>query len=268
MAAKLELICRTDPGLLRSHNEDSVGGDLRLGLAVLADGMGGYQAGEIASDIAVATVLREVSQHSAELAEQETPPPYPLSLREILRHAVLAANRAIYQAAEDQPEYRGMGTTIVAALWHESRLGIAHVGDSRLYRLRDGKIAALTTDHSVMQEWIKLGWCTPEQARRSPNRNLVTRALGINLDVDVEAQEVEVERGDLFLLCSDGLNEMLEDHAIQAILKHSQNDLEHAAAELIKAANAGGGVDNISVILARPLHLPQPGGWLKRLLGR
>jgi protein phosphatase len=254
---QLELASCSDTGQVRDHNEDALIADATLGLVVLADGMGGYQAGEVASELAVQTIQQVVQQRMQQLAPSPSESPQPQrGLHHssiVLEQAVLAANEKIFIAAENESQYQGMGTTVVAALFAPTFISIAHVGDSRLYRLRDAVLQPITVDHSVLQELIECGFFTPEQARHSPNRNLVTRALGVSEAVAVDVQEQALQSGDLFLLCSDGLNDMLEDREIQRILNRPHS-LSELAQQLVDAANAKGGEDNISVLLARP-HL-------------
>lgn len=254
----LQTAYATDPGLVREHNEDTVAVDERLGVIALADGMGGYQAGEIASEIAVSRIMRELSAglRNAEPKQMDPVSGYRAATL-LLQDAVYKANQAIFTNASEKPERHGMGTTVVAAVFYEDYISFAHVGDSRLYRLRKHRLQQLTTDHSVLQELIEQGYYTPEEARRSPNKNLVTRALGVQAEVVVEVQENRTEKGDLYLLCSDGLNDMLEDNLIQSII-NSDTNLNKVASKLIKAANAQGGKDNISVVLAAPLAVPAP----------
>ena len=233
----------TDTGRMRTHNEDALAVAPGIGLVVLADGMGGYAAGEVASDIAVSVIRDVVGQHflhQAIVADE---------LWQVLVDAVLEANTAIIAAAADEPSYRGMGATLVTGLFHGSLLVLAHVGDSRAYRLRDGLLTLLTRDHSVLQERIDAGLVTPEQARLSNIRNLVTRALGAQVLLSVEVHEHAVERGDVYLFCSDGLNDMLSDEEMTGILLGGTGGLEQACAELISAANDAGGADNVSVVL-------------------
>lgn len=250
----LEIVCQTDVGQVRDHNEDWVTGDENNCIMVLADGMGGYQAGEVASEIAVKNVLELLNdadiQHKDGQLDKHTG--YK-KITLLLQEAVTIANHNIYTTAQAEAKYHGMGTTLVSAILHEDILSVAHVGDSRLYRLRGNLFEQLTLDHSVLQELIDHGLCTPEQARKSPNRNLVTRALGVGMDVVVDINEYPIKMEDIYLLCSDGLSDMLEDTEIQQILRDNRNNLHQAANELILAANDSGGHDNISVILARPL---------------
>lgn len=233
----------TDTGRVREHNEDALAVAPACGLVVLADGMGGYAAGEVASDIAVAVIRDVVEQHflhSAVVVDE---------LWQVLVDAVLEANTAIIAAASDEPSHRGMGATLVTGLFHGDLLVLAHVGDSRAYRLRDGLLMLMTRDHSVLQEHIDAGRVTPDEARRSSIRNLVTRALGAAPVLSVEVHEHAVERGDVYLFCSDGLNDMLADDAITGILLNGTGGLEQICMDLVSAANEAGGADNVSVVL-------------------
>ncbi|MEM7020530.1 MAG: Stp1/IreP family PP2C-type Ser/Thr phosphatase [Pseudomonadota bacterium] len=270
MKAQLEIVCKTDTGQVRDHNEDFIDGDQDLGLVVLADGMGGYQAGEVASEMAVTVIMGELRK---QLAENEKPL-YETDRRTgfrrasmLLNRAVNKANRMIYKSAQDDADRHGMGTTVVAALFYQKYLSIAHVGDSRMYRFRNPEFSQITKDHSVLQELIDHGFYTPEQARHSPNKNLVTRALGVNVDVNVELTEEQTTSDDLYLLCSDGLSDLLEDKQIQAVIEKHNGHAEPAATELVQSANDHGGDDNISVILVRPLATLIQKGWLRRLFG-
>jgi protein phosphatase len=177
----------------------------------------------------------------------------------LLQHQIAAANKGIYEAAQSRPECAGMGTTVVAAVFHGNRVSIAHVGDSRCYRLRGGKFEQLTRDHSLLQEQIDSGQITPEQAKYSLNKNLVTRALGIEAIVPADISEYRVEADDVYLLCSDGLTDMVDADVVHGIVDGARGTLEVAATQLIELANQNGGRDNISVILARvpPTFLPE-----------
>lgn len=263
----LEIAIRTDPGLVRSHNEDAVFADARLGLAILADGMGGYNAGEVASGMACTLLASNFSrliptcEVPAGAGDSET------FARQQLLGEVVTANQAIYNAAQSQPQYAGMGTTLVVAWFYDNRLLVAHVGDSRLYRLRQRQLMQLTRDHSLLQEQIDNGMISAEEARFSLNRNLVTRALGVEPELDVEVNAHDVQPGDLFLLCSDGLNDMVEDEDIKLTLQTLGGNLELAADQLVHLANDNGGRDNVSVILIRVLgDYTVPRGWWQRLL--
>lgn len=251
---KLEIVGVTDVGRKRSHNEDSIGSDREIGLAVLADGMGGYQAGEVASAIAVDTVLSELRDGLRKVNPGEIDDETGYSAESLLiKAAIEKANETIFQTAQDKPECHGMGTTIVTVAFYENRLTVAHVGDSRLYRLRDGDFEQVTQDHSLLQELIDKGFYTPEEARKSLNKNLVTRAMGIEMNVTPDIQEEFVKPGDIYLLCSDGLTDLVEDQEIAVILRSCTDNLEEAGRQLVQKANDYGGKDNISVILARTL---------------
>ncbi|EDN69305.1 protein phosphatase 2C-like protein [Beggiatoa sp. PS] len=263
----IEMVCRTDKGLVREHNEDSIGGEQSQGLVVLADGMGGYHGGEIASELAVKTIMEELYTplKNVECVKRHINHRYHFTTV-LLERAVLKANQEIYNMASDKIDYKNMGTTVVAALFNDNFISVAHVGDSRLYRLRGNKLSQITKDHSIRQELIDCGYYTKEQARNSPNHS-VTRSLGES-QVNVDIQEDRMFSRDIYLLCSDGLSDMLDDNEIYNILsKNSQ--LEQAAQLLIEAANAKGGKDNISLILVRPLQVTskQRKGWLQKLFG-
>ncbi|WP_325344431.1 Stp1/IreP family PP2C-type Ser/Thr phosphatase [Xylophilus sp.] len=241
-----EFCARTDTGLLRSNNEDAVAFDAANGLTVLADGMGGYNAGEVASSMAAGLVQAGMGRWLAEAGGQAS----PREVRRALEICVDNANGAILQASQANPQYAGMGTTLVAACFHDNRLVLGHIGDSRGYRLRDGALDQITRDHSWLQEQVDAGIITAEQAAVSPNRNLVTRALGVEEAAQIEVHEHRVEPGDLYLLCSDGLPDMVDDDDIATILRAGLS-LEDTARTLIDSANAQGGRDNISVVLIR-----------------
>ncbi len=241
-----EFCARTDCGRVRANNEDAVAVDAHAQVAVLADGMGGYNAGEVAAAMATASVCAEMGRW---LAQAGSPVPMR-ALRRALETSVDNANRAIFDAAQSTPVYAGMGTTLVAAVFSADRLLLGHVGDSRCYRLRAGQLTQITRDHSWLQEQVDAGLLTPRQAAQSLGRNLVTRALGVESHVQLETHEFPVEPGDLFLLCSDGLSEMV-DHAELSTLLAATAPLEDKARRLIDAANAHGGRDNISVLLAQ-----------------
>jgi protein phosphatase len=243
----------TDVGKVRDHNEDALGASPELGLWVLADGMGGYNAGEVASGIAVKTVIDMVTQackRPEKRNEVETGTGY-MRQTIALRDAVHRANKVINQTAQSQPQCEGMGTTLVASLFYDDKVSIAHVGDSRMYRLRGNRFEQITMDHSLLQELVDRGFYSQEEAQRSTNRNYVTRALGVEANVDVEVQEVEVQKGDYFLMCSDGLPDMVEDEDIHLTISTFNNDVRTIGEQLIKLTNDNGGRDNVSVILVR-----------------
>jgi serine/threonine protein phosphatase PrpC len=261
---ELEFAAQTDTGLLRTHNEDSLAVSLDYGLAVLADGMGGYNAGEVASGIATA-VIKEVLEQQLQQLDWDATSAATRKVQQIMADAVEQANASILEAAYVEPQYSGMGTTVIAALFHHDKIMAAHVGDSRLYRLRDGVFALMTRDHSRLQEQIDAGLIDPEQARFSPHRNLITRAVGVDYGVDVEIHEHQTRPGDLYLLCSDGLSDMLSTQEISDVLNRGI-DLETACDVLIKRANENGGRDNTSVILAHVRSNQAEEGLLGRVL--
>jgi serine/threonine protein phosphatase PrpC len=254
-----EFTSLSDTGRLRNNNEDAVASEASLGLAVLADGMGGYNAGEVASAMATGTVSTALGTwllaHQGKTSTRET--------ALAMRLSVERANQAIYQASLDNSEFTGMGTTLVVAVFSGARALVGHVGDSRCYRWRNGQLSQLTRDHSLLQEQLDAGLLSPQAAQQMPYRNLVTRALGVENDVALDVGEHVVSPGDLFLLCSDGLTDMLPDEALADILKTCPQS-DHLAQTLIDAANAAGGKDNISVILVRATGGPTT----RRLLPR
>jgi protein phosphatase len=242
----IEFHAAMDAGRARSNNEDSVAVDPPSQLAVLADGMGGYNAGEVAANMATSFISTELGRWLREASIHAT----DQEVRRAMDICVDNANRAIFNAANSNPQYAGMGTTLVVAVFRGTRLLVGHVGDSRAYRVRAGRIQQITRDHSLLQEQIDAGLITPEQAAFSANKNLVTRAVGVEDTVLLETHQHDVQPGDLYLLCSDGLSDMLDDAAIgQLALGHES--LDAACTALIEAANDAGGKDNISVILVR-----------------
>jgi protein phosphatase len=264
----LEIVSQTNPGMVRSHNEDSVTCVTEHGLVVLADGMGGYNAGEVASGIAVSVLSSEI-RHGLEEVRPESID--AASGEEVgvvlLRDNVKKANLSIYNAAQSQPQYSGMGTTIVTALFYDNRVVVAHVGDSRMYRLRGEVFETVTRDHSLLQEQIDSGVISKEMAKLSKNKNLVTRAVGIDANVVPEVHVYDVEAGDIYLLCSDGLNDMVADEDIGATLQMLRGNLALAASQLIEQANDNGGRDNVSVILVKVKgNYSAPQGWWVKLM--
>jgi len=250
-----EFFSALDTGRQRSNNEDAVALDPECGLAVLADGMGGYNAGEVASGMATSFIHTEFGRWL-----RESGPQVPeQDLARAMDICVDNANRAIFNAANADPRYSGMGTTLVVAAFRDAQVLVGHVGDSRAYRLRAGRLQQITRDHSLLQEQIDAGLISPEQAAFSTHKNLVTRAVGVEDTVMLETHLHEVMPGDLFLMCSDGLSDMLSDAAISQILSGDPG-LAEAAAALINAANEAGGKDNISVVLVRaPRSVPGAG---------
>jgi serine/threonine protein phosphatase PrpC len=252
LRAKLACIGLTDTGKVREHNEDTIACDADIGLLVMADGMGGYNAGEVASGIAVKTItnlVRESIEREDLLANDSTSGLSRTSI--ILRDAIHRANKIIFQTAKTQPQCEGMGTTIVSALFFDNRVSIAHVGDSRAYRVRNNKLEQVTMDHSLLQELVDRGFYSPEEAQRAANKNYVTRALGVEPNVEVEIQEQAVQKGDFYLLCSDGLSDMVENDDIHLTVNTFGDNLDAVAKHLIQLANDNGGRDNVSVVMAR-----------------
>ena len=252
LKGKIDFTELTDTGRVREHNEDAIGSNPDIGLMVLADGMGGYQAGEVASGIAV-QIVSELAMEGAEREEREDVDPHSGLMRQsiVLRDAVYRANKIIYQTAQSQTHCEGMGTTIVACMFYDDKVSIAHVGDSRAYRLRGGVFEQITMDHSLLQELVDRGFYSHEEAQRSTNRNYVTRALGVEPTVEVEVSEFEVEPGDIYLLCSDGLPDMVEDEDIHLTINTFNASLDMVGQQLVELANDQGGRDNVSVMLAQ-----------------
>jgi PPM family protein phosphatase len=236
----------TDPGRVRANNEDTIAFDATLGLVLLADGMGGYNGGEVASGMAIALLQASFGRWLAHAG----PHANPKALKRALQAGTDEANTAILDAGIANVQLQGMGTTLVLAAFGPHRSVVGHIGDSRCYRLRGEKLELLTRDHSLLQEQLDAGAITPEQAVLSPHRNLVTRALGIERHVELEMHEHSVKPGDLYLLCSDGLSEMVSDAQLFTIMLQDIG-LPEKATLLVASANDNGGRDNISVILAR-----------------
>jgi len=258
-----EFSIRTDPGLARENNEDSVTVDEPTRLAILADGMGGYNAGEIASGMATTFIKSELGRWLAQAGRHAN----AKEVRRAMEICVDNANRSIFNAANSNPQYSGMGTTLVVGVFQDGRLLLGHIGDSRCYRLRGSELAQITKDHSLLQEQMDAGLITPEQAAVSTNKNLVTRALGVEDAVLLDVNEHRVEPGDIYLMCSDGLSDMVDDAGIERILAGDVT-LEEKAVQLVDAANANGGRDNISVMLAQADSGAKKKGLISRLLGK
>jgi serine/threonine protein phosphatase PrpC len=258
-----EFCTRTDPGLTRENNEDSVAVDEATRLGILADGMGGYNAGEVASGMATTFIRSELGRWLAQAGRQAN----AREVRRAMEICVDNANRSIFNAANSNPQYSGMGTTLVLGVFQDDRVMLGHIGDSRCYRLRAGQLEQITKDHSLLQEQLDAGLITREQAATSSNKNLVTRALGVEDAVLLEVNEHRVEAGDLYLMCSDGLSDMLADDAIAGILTEEGN-LEQKCIHLVDAANGNGGRDNISVLLAQAIAGSRKKGLISRWLGQ
>jgi len=253
----------TDVGRSRSNNEDSVVVDEALRLAVLADGMGGYKAGEVASAMATAHVTEELGRWLSEVGEGAR----SREVRRAMEVCVDSANASILNAANSNSHYSGMGTTLVIGVFRDDGLVIGHIGDSRCYCYRAGRLQPITKDHSLLQEQLDAGLISPEQAEKSNIRNLVTRALGVEEVVLLEVNEHGVEVGDVYLMCSDGLTDMMNDAAIERLMS-AQAALEHKAQALVDAANERGGRDNISVLMVEVAEAVEKRGLIARLLGK
>lgn len=236
----------THPGQVRGENEDCIMARSELGLAVLADGMGGHQAGEVASRMAVDVITAYFSETPRGRSSRKS-----AIKPQALVDAIRKANAAVYEAAQARPDYHGMGSTVVVAMFAGNRLCVGHVGDSRLYRFRQNTLEQLTKDHSVVQELINRGLYTPEEARQSTAKNLVTRALGVDREIEPDTASTAVHPGDIFLLCSDGLTDVVTDEQIAEILRRHGGNVDVAARLLVDHANAQGGPDNISVVLVQ-----------------
>jgi protein phosphatase len=251
LSEALQIVAQTDPGMIRPQNEDSVLANPVHGLVVLADGMGGYNAGEVASGMATAMLGTELEKAFARRPDDGKTDEGKPWAHATLQTEIARTNAAIYQAAQSQPQYAGMGTTLVMGLFHDNMLTAAHIGDSRLYRLRGEEFKQLSRDHSMLQEQIDSGMLTPEEARYSQNKNLVTRALGVDPTVEPEIRDYEVQPGDIYLFCSDGLNDMVEDSEIAMTLSALAANPTLCASQLIQMANDNGGRDNVSVIVVK-----------------
>ncbi len=243
---QLVVAARTDVGMIRSGNEDSFFADpsQHKSLFVVADGMGGHAAGEVASEMAVQIISREMTdvvEISAQAPERMT-------------SALRAANLRIYERTISEADKQGMGTTASVLLLANDRYLIGHIGDSRVYLLRDGALRQLTKDHSYVQEQVDAGYLTPEQARYHPYSNVITRCVGASDEVDVDIYEGEVKRGDIFLIASDGLTGMVDDKRLQSILT-TRSSVGRMVDAMINEANGRGGLDNITAIIAMVLGL-------------
>jgi serine/threonine protein phosphatase PrpC len=254
MSFSFDYALKTHPGLVRPLNEDAIGADPEAGLFVLADGLGGYNAGEVASAMAVSSLLSRLSAEfaSAGVEGRSFDPEHSLDA------GLLKVNADIYAAALNSAAFEGMATTVVVAWLLGDRLWVAHTGDSRLYRLRDGELSQVTRDHSFSQELLDAGMVSEDEARLLPAKNLVTRALGAGAEIEPEVHDYDLRAGDVLLLCSDGLTEMVQDGEIERVLQGTLPDITESARRLVVMANEAGGRDNISVVLVR-VHRPADG---------
>lgn len=272
LKGKIQIVGRTDEGQIRDHNEDSIGDNPALGIAVLADGMGGLNAGEIASSMAVDKLMEQLSSY--QLGDSPLPGQLgegrsvndPMPVR-VLQRVVEMANESVYHASQTQSDLEGMGTTVIAGIFYDNKVSFAHIGDSRVYRFRGARLEQITRDHSFVQDLIDQGLYTKEEARVSDKKNVVTRALGVSAFVDVECNEFETRVGDIYMLCSDGLHDMVSDREIERAFIELSGNLNELVGYLVQLANANGGRDNVSVILTEIVK-PYPDGEHVGILGR
>ena len=247
MSFSLDFALKTHPGLVRPLNEDAIGADPSCGLFVLADGLGGYNAGEVASVMAISSVLERLASSIDTIDVDDG----AFTPDEAIYDTVTDINANIYNAALNSTAFEGMATTLVIGWFLGGRLWVAHTGDSRLYRYRDSILEQITRDHSFSQELLDAGMVTEEEARSLPAKNLVTRALGAGADIEPEIHNIDVLAGDIILLCSDGLTEMVGSYEIEGLLSINEEDMHETARRLVDLANESGGRDNISVIVVR-----------------
>ena len=255
---KMEIAGCTHTGVRRPHNQDHIDFDEDLGIAVLADGMGGHQAGEVASQMAVEFLMERLK----DLLDQQTtgkitdthlldPLTNTIHLLDSVSNTISECNTEIVRAAEARPEHKGMGTTVVTTLLSGSHLYIGHAGDSRLYLYRERQFRRITKDHSLVENLIDRGFYSEREAKKAPISNVVTRALGISNEVEADAFRIALEDNDQILICSDGLTDMVDDWQISDSISDHKGDLAPLANYLVDLANKHGGKDNISVILMK-----------------
>lgn len=261
----ISVVRMTDVGLIRDSNEDSVASDLTTGLIMVADGMGGYKGGKIASEMATIAISAELAElmYGQQMAERRSQ-----SVPQILQKAVAKANAAIFKASHEHSFCAGMGTTLVAGVFTDNKIVVGHIGDSRLYRLRAESLEQLTEDHSLLQEQINAGLITKEQAETSNDGHLVTRALGTDPEVELTLSEYNTNINDIYLLCSDGLTDLVNDEDILQTILGANGNIDIAAKNLVKLAIKHGGNDNISVVIAEVREeFLMKRSWLQKLLG-
>lgn len=262
---KLTTAGLTDPGKVRQNNEDNYWVDPALGLLIVCDGMGGHAAGEVASQIAVDAVREQVAKglKSGTIPSIGQKPIHLSPRAHLLTAAVHVANEMVFAASERRPDRKGMGTTLVAALVGEKDFSVAHVGDSRMYLQRDGKLRQITRDHSLVAEQVAKGLMTEEQAEKSDIKNVLTRAVGIAPTVEVDADEYPLKAGDVMMLCSDGLCRMAEDAAISSVISDLKEPSEMCN-NLVRLAVERGGKDNVTVVVGMMAR----SGFLEKISGR
>lgn len=253
MRLRYDAAAKTDVGQKRQGNEDRFCLDPALGLYVVADGMGGHAAGEVASRLAVETIQEWMGKYlsGADAAMMGPADGARSAEANFLLSSIRLANRIIFDAAKDRLEYAGMGTTVVAALAQDDRVVLAHVGDSRIYRIRRDQIVQVSRDHSFVQQQVDRGVLSAAEAHQSQYRHMITRALGLKETVDVDLTEQPGRPGDVLVLCSDGLSDLLDDEEILAAVRDHAADLDRACQALVDRANAKGGDDNITVLVVR-----------------
>jgi serine/threonine protein phosphatase PrpC len=261
MALAVEVAGKTDVGCVRANNEDNFGYDSRYGIFVVCDGMGGQAAGEVASKMGVDILLDYFRKEPPAAEIHPANGQNGSAGAKSLANAIQLANRTIYRAGKEQNDRSGMGSTIVAALVRGNSLAIAHVGDSRIYLVRQGAIQQLTQDHSLVMEQVRRGYITLEQAQKSEMQNIILRALGSEEAVEAEIEDLVAVPGDLLLMASDGLTRHVQDEEILKIVQ-APADLEQACSELIQTARDRGGDDNITCLLVRIVNRP----WYRRIL--
>jgi len=262
----IEMAAVTDTGSVRQFNEDAIATDPEIGAAILADGMGGHRAGEVASHLATQIILDGLQTRVAALRSGAG----ELSPLRVVEQSINQANRAVFDVAQGRSTYQGMGTTMALTLFYDNRVALGHIGDSRIYRLRDNVLHLLTRDDSLLRDQIELGFISAAEAGASHNRSLVTRALGIEESARAHLREDEAFPDDIYVLCSDGLNDLVEDADIELIVSALNTNLPLAAHHLVQAAKDNGGYDNVSVILAKvlkPFPAASHGRWIRRLFG-
>ena len=266
LSEALEYAARTDPGLVRGKNEDSYFADVGRGLFILADGMGGYDAGEVASQMATSMLSRKMldffNLHPEYVVNYRHE--HSLLQRAVKDHVALI-NSTIFEASDHESSFFGMGTTLVAAIFCDDHVLVTHVGDSRFYRLRNDKLSRLTNDHSLVQERLDSGMISAEAARYADYRNLLTRAVGVDRQVEPELHVHQTRPDDVYLLCSNGLYDMIEETEIRRTLLAHVNNLTGAAGMLIEMANEYGGEDNISAVVVKVVQSfpASPKAWSK-----
>ncbi|HYQ99851.1 MAG TPA: protein phosphatase 2C domain-containing protein [Casimicrobiaceae bacterium] len=265
MARKfIEAAAATDPGKVRQYNEDCLAVDPELGVFVVADGMGGHRAGEVASAMAAQIVLVGLRERLPKLGSGTNSHSPLLAVEESINQA----NLAIWGAAQGHARQLGMGTTLALALFHDNQIVIGHIGDSRVYRLRGGGLQLMTRDDSLLRDEVDAGLISVAEAGKSHNRSLVTQALGVAERAVAHVRRVDAEPGDIVLLCSDGLSDLVEDADIELILQALGANPSLAAQLLVQTAKDNGGYDNITAIVARVRKpFPAARGWRRRLLG-